>query len=312
MIDRVHLTVVVSTFNRAALLSGCLDSLAAQTIDKSMFDIIVVDNNSKDNTKEVVLKYMEKLPNLRYVFEADQGLSHARNRGWKEATGEYVSFIDDDAKASPDWIEKIISAFETVKPDPVAVGGRISPWYEKNPPGWFDDNFEIRSWGNTKGFLQPPQANYGFSGSNMAFPKNILVQYGGFHTDLGMKGNKLSLGEETAFFYKIYPHHPLFWYDPDISVKHWTSARNMTLSYRLKRAYMGGFSIVRIHGEYSTSFIIKKTMSVLLRSCILPFRIPWWQDRWQKYFLKHAEPVMNSAGALKGMLSLLLNREKRI
>lgn len=236
------ISVVVCTYNRANLLPSCLQSLAEQTLDKSLYEVIVVNNNSTDNTQEIAEGFVRRHSNFRLVNEPVQGLSHARNRGYSEAKGEYVAYIDDDAKATSEWCERILNAFKTVSPLPVAVGGQIHPWYETAPPAWFTDDFEIRTWGNEKGFLKPPRAQYGFSGSNMAFPKDVLQAYGGFSLDYGIVGGKLRMGEDAELFTRIYNKEPWFWYDPSIKVFHWVPKRNMRVFYRFWRAYKCGES----------------------------------------------------------------------
>jgi glycosyltransferase involved in cell wall biosynthesis len=297
----ILVSVVVCTYNRAEILKGAIESLCSQTADSSLYEIIVVDNNSTDDTQKVVERFAH-FGNVLYYPENRQGLSHARNRGWQAAQGEYVAYIDDDAKASPDWVERIIDAFESVEPQPVAVGGEIHPWYETTPPQWYTDDFEIRSWGKDKGFLESPKAQSGFSGSNMAFKKSILESYKGFSSEYGMVGSQMRLGDETALFYRIYQNHPLFWYDPDIKVEHWVPSRNMTISYLLRRYFHGGESSIRIHLEGSRFIIIKKILRFMFESIVFPFRVKWWDKNWQRSFLKHARPVCTSLGSLKGLL----------
>jgi len=77
----LKLSVVVCTYNRAQLLTEALDSVCNQTLDKSRYEIIVVDNNSADGTRELVGEFCRRFSNVRYCFEPQQGLSYARNRG---------------------------------------------------------------------------------------------------------------------------------------------------------------------------------------------------------------------------------------
>lgn len=242
----VALSVIVSTYNREELLRLCLQSLAEQSLDRGWYEVVIVDNNSTRAALDIAQSFAERYDNFRVVTEAKQGLSHARNRGWREARGEYVAFIDDDAKATPQWCERILEAFAAADPPPVAVGGKILPFYDATPPAWFSDDFETRSWGETPDLLREPMAKFGFSGSNMAFPKSILEEFGGFLAELGMKGETTALGEETQLFSCIYAKYPCFWYDPQLLVYHWTSQRSMTVSYRLYRSFKGGETIALI------------------------------------------------------------------
>ena len=103
----IKISVIVCTYNRAYLLKNCLRSLVDQLVETSTFEVIIVNNNATDDTEEVAKSFTEKYPNFRYIIEPNQGLSNARNRGYKEAKGEYVAYIDDDARAYTDWVENI-------------------------------------------------------------------------------------------------------------------------------------------------------------------------------------------------------------
>lgn len=238
----IILSVVVCTCNRALLLKKCLESLECQTLDKKTYEVIIIDNNSNDNTQEIIKSFIYNNSNFRSLVEYNQGLSHARNRGYKEAKGKYVAYIDDDAIANEDWCKKIIYAFETVKPAPAAVGGTIYPYYDEEKPEWFLDEFEIRQWGESAGFLEEPRAKYGFSGSNMTFPREVLIKYGGFSINFGMVKGNLRMGEDTELFSRIYPDNPYFWYDPEIQVRHWTPKKNMEFAYKFQRSLNAGIS----------------------------------------------------------------------
>jgi len=262
-VEKTAISVVVSTYNRADILPVCLDSLIDQSYPKEQFEIIVVDNNSTDETGKVVQTYMN-MGNLKYVQEFTQGLSAARNRGVREAKGKYVAFLDDDAAADKNWCERIVDAFESVNPAPAAVGGMITPWYEKPPPGWFPDSLEIRTWGDSPSFLVSPGGQDGFSGSNMTFPRELLVDYGGFSEELGMIGGRVRFGEETLLFRKIYKDHPYFWYDPQILVHHRVPAEKFNAIYRIRRSFRSGQSYRRLQEDTGEHYsILRRTASVL-------------------------------------------------
>lgn len=246
--------MVVCTYDNARFLSSCLESLETQNFQKDMYQVLIVDNNSKDTALQVIDKYIQSNHNFSLITEKKQGLSHARNTGWKHAKSKIVAFIDDDAYASPSWCQDIVNAFENTSPKPVAVGGPIYPWYERKPPDWFSDELEIRTWGNSCHFLSGNQAKYGFSGSNMAFPKKILKKYNGFSANYGLIGNELRLGEDTELFKRIFQDEPYLWYDPRIKVYHWTPIHKLSLKYILFRSYKEGQISARIENSNSTIY----------------------------------------------------------
>lgn len=267
-------SIVVCTYNRCELLADCLASLAAQDCDTDLYEVIIVDNGSTDRTLDVAGRFVSTYRNFRVVREENQGLSHARNRGWREAHGEIVAYIDDDARVTPGWCGRIIKAFDSVQPTPAAVGGTILPIYETSPPSWFSDEFEIRSKGAVARFLDPITERDGFSGSNMAFRKDVLARYGGFHTTLGMLGEKIRVGEETEFFQRISERDGLFWYDPDISVFHWTPRHNFTISYRFIRGYRGGEAAIHVQRRRLLSVNYAREFICLFRLILsAPYRL---------------------------------------
>jgi len=266
------ISVVVCTYNRSELLGEALQSLAEQTLDTVLFEVLVINNNSTDDTQELAEEFAASHGIFRVFIETAQGLSHARNRGWKEALGEYVAYIDDDAKAAPDWCENILRAFETVKPKPTAVGGEILPWYEDDPPDWFTDDFEIRTCGPDAGYLQPPWGKFGFYGSNMAIPRDVLEALGGFSVDFGMAGSQMRMGEDTEFFLRLSEGVARYWYDPKIKVFHWVPKRNMRMSYRFLRNFKYGAAMVAIEGRRLSAREYLKGMAdicwILVRSVV--------------------------------------------
>ena len=133
-------SVVIGTYNRAHLLAGTLGALAAQEVPPSLdWEIVVVDNNSTDSTAQAVAAFAPTttVP-VRYVFEPRQGISHARNRGIREAQGSILAFTDDDVLPAPDWISAVASAME--RWDAHGVGGRILPRWETERPRWLTEN----------------------------------------------------------------------------------------------------------------------------------------------------------------------------
>jgi len=134
-------SVVVPTFNRSRLLERTLQSLAAQRAAPP-FEVLVVDNNSSDGTRDVVESCARGWPSLRYLFERQAGASCARNRGIAESRAPIVGFIDDDVEAEPTWVATIHRTFRR-EPTIDCIGGRIYPRWVTPPPSWFSD----RHWG---------------------------------------------------------------------------------------------------------------------------------------------------------------------
>lgn len=120
------LSIVVATYNRAPYLLRTLESLARQTLSPGLFEILVVNNNSSDNTPEVVAGFAGSHPQLqvRMVTETSQGISYARNCGIASSVGQYIVFIDDDEEANPEFAKSYFCFFEN-NPVWMLPGGRL-------------------------------------------------------------------------------------------------------------------------------------------------------------------------------------------
>jgi glucosyl-dolichyl phosphate glucuronosyltransferase len=136
IIPDVRLSVVTSTYNRGALLEGAVRSILAQQDPRTPpFELIVVDNNSSDNTKQIVERFAAADPRVRYVFEPQQGSSHGRNAGIRAARAPIIAFTDDDVRVEPDWLAAIARAFAE-HPEADVAGGRVLPLWPAPPPAW--------------------------------------------------------------------------------------------------------------------------------------------------------------------------------
>ena len=110
----MKVTVILCTYNRCGSLVRALESVAASQLPPSVeWEVLVVDNNSTDQTREVVADFARRhAGRFRYVFEARQGQSHARNAGIQEAAGDVLAFTDDDIRVEPTWLAKLSAVFE--------------------------------------------------------------------------------------------------------------------------------------------------------------------------------------------------------
>ena len=121
----VKFSILIATFNRAAVLQKTLESLASLQPEGS-WEVIVIDNNSPDDTPQVVEAATRTFPvPLRYVFEPEPGRSAALNSGFQAARGAILVTTDDDVRVEPDWLDRIAAGFEAHGCD--YIGGRVVP-----------------------------------------------------------------------------------------------------------------------------------------------------------------------------------------
>ena len=214
------ITVIICTYNRSKYLRQAIQSLAEQTLDRDSFEVIVVDNRSTDNTKDVVTKEFEHLSNLRYVYEPQQGLTYARNTGWRAAKTKYIAYLDDDAIASSGWLENILKAF-AISPKIGCVGGKIVPLWEDLRPEWLPDSLlcYLAILDMSEGALLLTEGQYVF-GANMSFDVAALQSVGGFDPELGRKGNNLLSNEELIVQKRLRISGFECYYDSRVDIVH--------------------------------------------------------------------------------------------
>lgn len=197
-------SIIVCTYNRAESLRDTMRALKAQqTMAERVWEVIVVDNNSKDDTRQVIAEFQRDWPLLRYEFQSVQGLSHARNHGIDAAHGNVLLFTDDDVLPEPDWMEATLTGLEKYCAD--ACGGYIAPIWEVPPPDWLTERFygflAVRTdRSDDYDITSPSQAPFG---ANMAFRREVFERVGGFDTSRGRKGNVLASGEDGELFERI-------------------------------------------------------------------------------------------------------------
>jgi glycosyltransferase involved in cell wall biosynthesis len=238
----VRISAVICTRNREAYLRKALRSLTDQTLAQELYEIIVVNNGSEDNTKEVVFEFSD-VPNLRYLYEPVIGVSRARNTAWRKARGSYVAFLDDDAVACRTWLEKYIEMFETFKPSPGSVGGKCEAIWEAPQPHWLSVKMlgylSIIDWSDVPIILNKEQW---LSVCNMAVRRELLEAAGGFREDLDRQGNKLRTGGETYLLQRLDSWGHCSVYHPEIVVGHHVPRSRLTKSWFRQRAYWQGLS----------------------------------------------------------------------
>jgi len=136
MAEQFDISVIISTYNRCELLATAIGCLLEQESEGVKYEVIIVDNNSTDETRELVESFIaEGYSNLRYVFEPRQGVSYGRNAGIANAKSQIIAFTDDDVYVSKNWLASIKRAFDE-HPQVDFVGGRILPQWTSEPPAW--------------------------------------------------------------------------------------------------------------------------------------------------------------------------------
>ncbi|MDD3079171.1 MAG: glycosyltransferase family 2 protein [Paludibacter sp.] len=259
-----RLSVIICTYNRDYILSDCLDSLVNQTADKSLYEVIVVNNNSTDRTQEIALEYVKNDSNFRVVCESNQGLSYARNRGYFEAQYEWVAYVDDDAKADTSFVDRAFSTIEKYKFD--CFGGMYYPWYRNSVrPKWLSETFGQ----STKFYEEVTVLTNGYvSGGVCVYKKSALYSIGGFPLDLGMTGTKIAYGEETYVQNKLVENGFTIGFDPALCIVHLVPEYKQTLKWHIKAAYAHGRDSVKIFGMAKQNITLIKYCKITMKMVV--------------------------------------------
>jgi glycosyltransferase involved in cell wall biosynthesis len=240
-----RVSVVICTLNRHDYLRKAIQSLLDQTVPQEQYEIVVVDNGSTDRTRDVVHDEFCWAENLRYIHEARPGLCWARNTGWMSAKGQYVAYLDDDAIACPEWLERILRIFETTKPTPGCVGGKVELIWEAPRPGWLSEDMvgylSLVDWSSTPMVLS--ETEY-LAGVNFAFPKTILQEVGGFDARLDRRGTNLLSHGDILIVRQLQKKGYACFYDPQISVQHAVSRERVHKRWFVRRSHWQGVSEV--------------------------------------------------------------------
>lgn len=231
----MKISVILCTYNRCQILAKALESIAAQVLpEASEWEVLVVDNNSQDQTRSVVDDFCCRYPGrFRYLFEARQGLSCARNAGIREARGKILAFMDDDVTVEPTWLRDLTVALH--KGEYVGAGGRVLPNWDCSPPRWLPlkDRYALAPLAVFDLGLEPGTLAEPPFGANMAFRKAMFEKYGDFRTDLGRCADSMLSNEDTEFGRRLLAAGERLRYEPSAVVYHPVSENRVQKQYFL-------------------------------------------------------------------------------
>ncbi len=244
----INLSIIIPTRNRSAFLRNALESITKQTYPKENFEVIIIDNGSSDNTKDVVMSFNSQLPNLIYHFDERPGLHVGRHDGYRLSSSDILVYADDDIEAFPTWVEAIYDDFSD--PSVVMVGGKDLPKYDGRPPFWILQKWyeiideghclptlSLIDFGNKKRLISP----FYVFGCNYSIRKRIIKEAGGFHPD-GMPLDLVEFrgdGEGNISKY-VSENGMAVLYDPLASVYHAVPRERMTIDYFCQRSFRFG------------------------------------------------------------------------
>ena len=272
----MKITVILCTYNRCASLEKALESAAALSLPESTFwEILVVDNNSRDETRDVVGRFCQEYPGkFRYIFEPTPGKSHALNTGLQNSDADILAFMDDDVIVEPSWLQNLTANLHNG--EWAGAGGRILANWTFPPPKWLWVEaawalapLAIFDLGKTEGELK--EAPFG---TNMAFRREVFQKYGGFRTDLGPQPGSEIRGEDTEFGDRLLAGGERLRYESSAVVYHSLPEKRIRKDYFLAWWYDKGRSEIRSAGPAKGAICFRGVPISLFRN--LAGAIPRW------------------------------------
>jgi len=237
------LSVALCTHNQRDRLQRTLRDLTLLVRPDSPWELLIVDNASTDGTAQLAAATDWRTPdlNVRVVREEQLGLSNARNRAIREATGDYIIFMDDDETPHPQWL----SAYERVilAQQPDALGGRIEVMFEDGErPAWLQDELmgflgRLDHGAVARPMVEPATPIFG---GNFAFRRDVFARVGSFDAALGRKGTANIGGEDTELYRRMIGMGCNIWWVPEAIIHHRIQAGKLHRGYFLDLHFRQG------------------------------------------------------------------------
>ena len=232
----MDITVIVCTYNRCQSLAKTLGSLVLSVLPgPTKWEVLVVDNNSTDETRAVVREYGQKYPGrFRYLFEPCPGKSHALRAGIQNTQSEIIAFTDDDVSVETTWLQNLTRNLHNCRW--VGSGGRILPEQTFCPPRWLpvQDRYGLAPLALFDLGSEAGPLNESPFGANMAFQRKIFQKYDGFRTDLGPRPGSEIRNEDTEFGQRLLSSGEALRYEPQAIVYHSIPEKRIQKNYFLR------------------------------------------------------------------------------
>jgi len=244
-------SVLIPTYNRSEELRKTLQSLSELSCSKE-WEVIVVDNNSNDNTAEVVAEISRTFPvEMRYLFEAEQGKPAALNSGISIARGDVIAFTDDDHRFERDWLEQAAIGLERFGCD--YVGGKILPMFEGSLPRWLTTSsarhrsvIGMADYGpEAHEFADKPAM-----GGNLVIYREAFSRVGLWDNRLGRRGKTLLGQEQREWCMRARAAGLRGVYIPNMVVYHIVPADRLQKKYFRRWFYWHGISRAILHENF--------------------------------------------------------------
>jgi len=267
-------SIIIPTCHKD-LINLSLGYISEMRLPKQDYEVLVIHNATKDDIASVVDSYKDKIHNLRYIYESEDGLMASRHRGAREAVGSILCYLDDDSFVDKDYLIGIEETF--ADPSVVCACGPNLPLYESKPPAWLKYFWGISPWGvfmselslmNLTHKIMDVPAWFAF-GCNMVVKKDIFFSMGGTNPDCMPPEKLIYTGDgETALSVKLNANGYTAKYNPKIKIRHFVSSSRMTEEYFRKRAIYQGvcdsFTAIRVKNNICPVYNFEPNSKILI------------------------------------------------
>jgi glycosyltransferase involved in cell wall biosynthesis len=303
----MNVTVIICSYDRCDRLAIVLESIALSTLPGSVeWEVLVVDNNSHDETRMIVENFCRRYPHFRYVLEPQPGKSYALNTGIRQAHGNILAFVDDDVVVDPDWLWNLTAPLHGDS-EWAGTGGRTLPAQHGPIPPWLSLNGPYSLGGAIAALFDlgelPCQLDSPPYGANMAFRRKMFRRYGGFRLDMGPSPCKdvLRPNEDTEFGRRLMSSGERLLYVPSAVVYHPLLVERIKKEYLLSWWFDYGRAVIRevgrrrdLYGIPRRYFTIAKTVATTLARRTLQWIFAF--DPQRRFFCKCS--VWTTAGQI--------------
>lgn len=253
------LSIIVCTYNRAAMLERALAAICTQSLDQKLYELIVVDDGSTDDTEKVCMRFQDQLSQFIYHRQQENlGLATARNRGVAIASGDKIIFTDDDCIPQSDWAENLSKTLD----DYPAVTGGIIPATDT----YLGFTTNIVHFSRSLSFRKPGRTCFA-TGANMGFRKTVLEELSGFN-------EHFTFAEDTQFGLRVQEKGYVLYFDPDSAVTH--SPRMRSLASILKYSYIHAKTTIQLRERYknilNSPWILRSPIAMVLLSPLIALK----------------------------------------
>jgi len=272
----MDISIIICTRNHAESLKQTLLAIAACAVPADLAgEVLVVDNGSTDETRDVVLEAQLSKLSLLYIEEPIPGQCHARNRGLDHATGRVILYTDDDVRPPLDWIEGMCRPILSGEADAVAGGVQIAAHLERE---WLKG--PLRGYVASTDMLDPLQPSR-MVGANMAFSRSVLDKVSGFDEALGP--GALGFEDETLFSHQLLSAGYRLVNRLDVEVEHHFDSSRLTRASMLQIARRAGasYAYVAYHWKHD---LIARPLNQWIKAAL--GLISWRGRHWSAWFRK--------------------------